>query len=80
MKLCPHLISSLSGKLSGKLTSLEVRIELRLATSDDLVSNIFSDHYFESMILLKYEFGWEWEDVLFFVTNQRSNPKELSQG
>ena len=55
-------------------------IKLRLATSDDLISNILSDHYFESMILLKYEFGWEWEDVLFFVTNQRSNPKELSQG
>ena len=44
------------------------------------ISNHFSDHYFESMILLKYEFGWEWEDVLYFVTNQRSNPKELSKG
>ena len=44
------------------------------------ISNYFSDHYFESMILLKYEFGWEWEDVLYFVTNQRSNPEELSKG
>ena len=36
---------------------------------------LFSDYYFESMILLKYEFCWEWSDVVYFVTNQRANPK-----
>ena len=44
------------------------------------LQNFFSDYFFESMILLKHEFGWEWEDVLYFVTNQRSNPKQLRRG
>ena len=36
---------------------------------------LFSDYYYESIILLKYEFCWEWSDVVYFVTNQRANPK-----
>ena len=27
------------------------------------------------MILLKYEFCWEWSDVVYFVTNQRAKPQ-----
>ena len=39
----------------------------------------FSDYFFESMILLKHAFCWEWIDVLYFVTNQRADHKELSE-
>ncbi|CBY30723.1 unnamed protein product [Oikopleura dioica] len=42
----------------------------------DLV--ILSDFFKESMILLRKELCWDWDDVLFFVTNQRSEKKELS--
>ena len=42
----------------------------------DLV--ILSDFFKESMILLRKELCWEWDDVLFFVTNQRSEKKEVS--
>ena len=42
----------------------------------DLV--VLSDFFKESMILLRKELCWEWDDVLFFVTNQRSEKKELS--
>jgi len=42
----------------------------------DLV--LLSDFFKESMILLKKELCWEWDDVLFFVTNERSERKELS--
>ena len=62
-----------SSKLEQRKTSVAQAI------SNETINKIFSDHYFESMILLKYEFGWEWEDVLYFVTNQRSNPKELNK-
>ena len=31
------------------------------------------------MILLKHAFCWEWIDVLYFVTNQRADHKELSE-
>ena len=40
--------------------------------------SIFSDYFFESMILLKHSFCWDWIDVLYFVTNQRANRKECS--
>jgi len=40
---------------------------------------MFSDYFFESMILLKHSFCWDWIDVLYFVTNQRANRKELSE-
>jgi len=30
------------------------------------------------MILLKEEFCWEWKDVLYFVTNQRAERKEVN--
>ena len=39
----------------------------------------FSDYFFESMILLKQTFCWDWIDVLYFVTNQRADHKELSE-
>lgn len=39
----------------------------------------FSDYFFESMILLKHTFCWDWIDVLYFVTNQRVDHKELSE-
>ena len=39
---------------------------------------MFSDYFFESMILLKHSFCWDWIDVLYFVTNQRANRKECS--
>jgi hypothetical protein len=42
----------------------------------DLV--ILSDFFKESMVLLRKELCWEWDDVLFFVTNQRSQKKEVS--
>ena len=42
----------------------------------DLV--VLSDFFKESMILLRKELCWEWDDVLFFVTNQRSEKKEIS--
>ena len=31
------------------------------------------------MILLKETFCWEWTDVLYFVTNQRVERKEIDQ-
>ena len=31
------------------------------------------------MILLKQTFCWDWIDVLYFVTNQRADHKELSE-
>ena len=31
------------------------------------------------MILLKHTFCWDWIDVLYFVTNQRVDHKELSE-
>ena len=37
----------------------------------------FSDYFFESMILLKMAFCWDWKDVLYFVTNQRAEREEL---
>ena len=30
------------------------------------------------MVLLKKELCWEWDDVLFFVTNERSEKQKLS--
>ena len=42
----------------------------------DLV--LLADYFKESMILLRKELCWEWEDVLFFVTNQRSERTQLS--
>ena len=42
----------------------------------DLV--ILSDYFKESMVLLRKELCWEWEDVLFFVTNERSEKKPIS--
>ena len=42
----------------------------------DLV--LLSDYFKESMVLLRKELCWEWDDVLFFVTNQRSERKKLS--
>ena len=38
-----------------------------------------SDYFLESMVLLRWKFCWDWDDVLFFVTNARPNPKKLSE-
>merc|ERR1711990_236781 len=40
---------------------------------------LISDYFFESMILLKQTFCWDWIDVLYFVTTQRADHKELSE-
>jgi len=40
----------------------------------DLV--MISDYFLESIVLLKHELCWNWEDVAFFVSNARAH-KEL---
>ncbi|CBY30508.1 unnamed protein product [Oikopleura dioica] len=40
---------------------------------------LITDYFPESMVLLKNELCWEWDDVVFFVTNQRSEKAPLSQ-
>ena len=58
-----------------KLEKINESIEY-LDKTLDLV--ILSDYFKESMILLRNELCWEWEDVLFFVTNERSEKKPIS--
>jgi len=42
----------------------------QLAKQYDLV--LISDYFLESMVLLRKELCWQWDDVLFFVTNARA--------
>jgi hypothetical protein len=58
-----------------EIDKIEESIEY-LEKTLDLV--VLSDFFKESMVLLRKELCWEWDDVLFFVTNQRSEKKELS--
>ncbi|CAG5079261.1 Oidioi.mRNA.OKI2018_I69.PAR.g9210.t1.cds [Oikopleura dioica] len=58
-----------------KLEKIHESIEY-LDKTLDLV--VLSDYFKESMILLRNELCWEWEDVLFFVTNERSEKKPIS--
>ncbi|CAG5103608.1 Oidioi.mRNA.OKI2018_I69.chr1.g849.t1.cds [Oikopleura dioica] len=54
----------------------EENILQALEQTFDLV--LLTDYFKESMVLLKKELCWEWEDVLFFVTNERSEKQKLS--
>ena len=58
-----------------KKEKIEESIEY-LDKTFDLV--LLADFFKESMILVRKELCWDWEDVLFFVTNQRSERTELS--
>ena len=49
-----------------------------MALDVSYIKIIFSDYFFQSMILLKYEFGWDFEDVVYFATNERADRKDLS--
>merc|ERR1711990_1092145 len=53
------------------------RIANEIVSTYDLI--LISDYFFESMILLKHTFCWDWIDVLYFVTNQRKYHKEMSK-
>ena len=40
---------------------------------------VLADYFKESMVLLRSELCWEWEDVLFFAINQSSQKKPISE-
>ena len=57
-------------------SAIQKAIEI-LSQSFDLV--MISDYFEESMILLKHLNCWEIEDVLYLITNSRSEKEKISQ-
>ena len=77
-QIANEIVSTFDLILIRFVASVPIRVYFSSKYYSYHFTKIFSDYFFESMILLKHSFCWDWMDVLYFVTNQRANRKERS--